>query len=672
MDEEEGSDLVTIREIGAPVNFAPPDLGRLGQPYQRPPTNYSLCDQPDGLCRTCKSIDLLSLFRDGLPVDRRGSVSLERGVPLGYSDQIEANARCPLCRIVAAVVFRYSGIHDRGVEFWFLKPVFGYEVLTFEERRGDPAADARRKATPTTSSIYLAVVRSFKGEDEFGHYTFMNRRYIGLLNASELTGRIDLGPRLHDLLSVDFDMIKDWLSRCRSHDTCKQLSPASGHGLALRVLDTELLQVVDLPNGSPYIALSYVRGAIPSVEPKAIYTFSDFPRLLQDAVAVVKALSHRYLWTDFLCISNTDSLQQIAEIERMCTIYRQAEATIIVAPAWDCTKGIPGVNNSARSAWQRSEQFDGMRLITSHLSLGVVVKSSRWGRRGWTFQEGLMSRRCIVFGPEQVYYQCAGGTWCESMLEPHSHTSPSNLDHLFEGTLRDPFLDESSDPTSLYWSLVKDYTSRDLTYATDALRGFTGFLEHFSALRNMSFLWGLPNQPSLSRNLLWGHIPAPHQQVTRRPAFPSWSWAGWSGRATLEYLGEEEPHTVFTMSWAYDGNGEGNDASEENVAGEKSEGFVLRCTADVATVPLTVTNSICAEVSEGSYFDLDCGISEVVGFNGRRHEHMEVYRDRQYTYGLLLRPAVDNEDLFERIGNGWMTVETFDWFLPSRRTLRLG
>ncbi|ERF75873.1 hypothetical protein EPUS_01239 [Endocarpon pusillum Z07020] len=629
---------------------------------------------------TLHLLSALERRRNGLPFDRSGSVPLDRGVPLGYSDDIEANVRCPLCRIVADAADTLTREDDREVEFWFLKPVFGYEVLTFGERRSDPAAHARQKATPPTSSVYLGVARSFKMQDEhgFGYYTSVSSIYIGLLNQAELTGRTDWAPRLHDLQSVDFEMIKNWLSRCRSHETCNQLSPASGHGLTLRVLDTKLLQVIDLPHGSPYIALSYVLGGIPPVEQKAIYKLSELPRFLQDAIAVANALSHRYIWTDYLCISNTDSLQRTADIERMGTIYRQAFATIINAPTWDNPQGIPGVNDSDRWVRQSSEQFDGMTLVTSHLSLGMVVKSSAWGRRGWIFQEGLMSPRCIVFGPEQVYYQCAGGIWCESMLEPLSNMSQSNSNASFQGTLRDPFLDESSDSTSLYWSLVEDYTSRNLTFPNDSLRGFKGFLEYFSTLRNMSFFWGLPNTPSLSRNLLWSHTPAPHQSVTRRPDFPSWSWAGWSGTASLSYLGEEDPQTVFTMGLEYDGNGEENAAGEENraregnVAGEKSEGFVLRCTADVATVPLSVKSASFARVSNASYFDLNCGTSEGLGFNKTRHEYMEVYRDPNFTYGLLLRPRADDQDVFERMGNGWMDIRTLALVHPSRKTLKLG
>lgn len=30
----------------------------------------------------------------------------------------------------------------------------------------------------------------------------------------------------------------------------------------------------------------------------------------------------------------------------------------------------------------------------------------RWASRGWTFQESLLSRRCLVFTEERVYFEC--------------------------------------------------------------------------------------------------------------------------------------------------------------------------------------------------------------------------------------------------------------------------
>jgi Heterokaryon incompatibility protein (HET) len=354
---EEADTIASIQrcEERALLNFAPPDLERLGQPFQRPRATYvdfRACDEPDQLCRTCGSIDLLALFRDGLHLDCSGPMPVEKGIPLGYSDQVYANAGCPFCRLVVDIGDTNFPGDEREVEFWSLKTVSGYEVMTAMERSGDSAIQVRRTIAAKSAAIYLAVVRSVKSPPGYGfeYRTIVKDSiYIGLQDQEILTGRTEFRPRLQDPQRVSFEIIKDWLHQCDSHEICKHISPPSGCGLSLKVLDAKNLHVIDLPQSSSYIALSYVLGSTRSLKQRNIYTLSDLPCFYQDAIAIVKALNHRYIWTDYICIDNTDSPQRALDIERMGTIYRQAYATIVNAAAGDAREGIPGINGTDRS-----------------------------------------------------------------------------------------------------------------------------------------------------------------------------------------------------------------------------------------------------------------------------------------------------------------------------------
>jgi hypothetical protein len=292
----------------------------------------------------------------------------------------------------------------------------------------------------------------------------------------------------------------------------------------------------------------------------------------------------------------------------------------------------------------------------------MAVKTGVWGRRGWNFQEGLMSTRCIVFGPEQVYYECAEDTFCESITEPCPDSPRPGPRGSSKSVLRDPFLDQRSDSIALYWSLVQNYTSRNLTHATDSLLAFQGFFEYFSALRNMSFLWGLPNNPDLPRNLLWEHGPWNDPSVTRRPGFPSWSWAGWAGAVYMNFPADNDPQTTFTLTQVLD--------KEKTEA--KQEDLVLRFTAYLATVTLSVHMLVCATGDEKSSFMLDCGLYETTSFHGMRYEYMEICRGQGSTHGLLLRRRKDEKDVFERIGSGFMQLMTLDAVNPARKNVKLG
>ncbi len=185
------------------------------------------------------------------------------------------------------------------------------------------------RETTTTNSValYLAIVCSIRSPPGYGfeyRTIIKDSIYIGLLDQAKLTGRVNYSLRLHDPQCVSFDVIRNWLDRCDSHKICSNIAPISGNRLNLKVLDIEHLQVVHSPEGSLYIALSYVLGKTPSIRQRTTYTLSDFPRFYQDAIAVVRALNHRYIWTDYICIDNTNTTQRALEIERMGTIYRQA------------------------------------------------------------------------------------------------------------------------------------------------------------------------------------------------------------------------------------------------------------------------------------------------------------------------------------------------------------
>lgn len=83
--------------------------------------------------------------------------------------------------------------------------------------------------------------------------------------------------------------------------------------------------------------------------------------------------------------------------------------------------------------------------------------------------------------------------------------------------------------TTPYMSLVGDYTSRSMTNASDSLNAFLGIISTLSRrLFPEGFVWGLPLR-SHPQSLGWFHDR--QSNPTRRPAFPSWCWAGWEGNA---------------------------------------------------------------------------------------------------------------------------------------------
>lgn len=74
-----------------------------------------------------------------------------------------------------------------------------------------------------------------------------------------------------------------------------------------------------------------------------------------------------------------------------------------------------------------------------------------------------------------------------------------------------------------FWSLVKAYSKRQLSFESDVIRAFTGILKSIEPDFGYS-VWAIPSKEFV-RGLTWAH--SLHKMDLRRPGFPSWSWTGW-------------------------------------------------------------------------------------------------------------------------------------------------
>jgi hypothetical protein len=197
--------------------------------------------------------------------------------------------------------------------------------------------------------------------------------------------------------------------------------------------------------------------------------------------------------------------------------------------------------------------------MTTEETMRRWVSKSKWSSRGWTYQEGLLSRRCIVFTPNEAFVVCHSGTCKERKLpfsprtETQSETIPSLLGTKSKYTNAVKFeehLTQYHKRVSQYTGAfkfevhVEQYQKREFSFQEDALDAFRGVL---TLLDNQSY-YGLPI-PHLSdrdvdhvaiafnRALLWASNTsdreAPESDLdalaNARPGLPSWSWTAHRG-----------------------------------------------------------------------------------------------------------------------------------------------
>ncbi|KAM3089373.1 hypothetical protein ACMFMG_000976 [Clarireedia jacksonii] len=194
-------------------------------------------------------------------------------------------------------------------------------------------------------------------------------------------------------------------------------------------------------------------------------TFSSLPKTFQDAVIATRALGLRYLWIDSLCILQDSKQDWEEQCSMIVRVYKDSAVTIAGPQASDCHSGF--LNN---------------RLLNDEISLTVSDDED--------------SDRITI-----------------------SIQDPADME------LQSPLAKRD-----WHWEiLVRDYSSKSLTYMTDRLPALSALASDFHRATGADYLAGLWRQ-DLPVGLTW-HIPQHYfENTSPMPSnseyiAPPWSWA---------------------------------------------------------------------------------------------------------------------------------------------------
>ena len=243
-------------------------------------------------------------------------------------------------------------------------------------------------------------------------------------------------------------------------------------------------------------------------------------------------------------------VHKLSQIMQMDQIYSGADLTIVAAAGDDKFYGLPGVSETPRIKKSSLQLLEGTVFSTGPDPCKHVSGHSPWSKRAWTFQEGVLSNRLLVFTDYQMSFYCQRTSWMEALGGPQYadqqvvdwdswpvRTSLWDPDDL-RGKPGEHLLEH---PVEVFKTLVQQYSRRSLSYQDDALNAVFGVLKSLANRDDpVLSLGGLPyyhynhDRPSrpvehamgiaLSWKFCHNDVPPP-----RRKAFPSWTWAGWNG-----------------------------------------------------------------------------------------------------------------------------------------------
>jgi hypothetical protein len=502
------------------------------------------------LCDNCQEIDLKTAFKQPLNRYKETGVAIAN---LGSRTKAWNKSSCTLCRLFAAV----SSLSEDSKS---------YHLRAMSFIQATRHSEYYKPRTYNGDAICLVVVPGDKNCVKDKRSLRKNIRYcrttgcILPVHLSSSTNRSRYQARLMNAECIDYDFVRQCLDFCQRrhnhHEMCKITNVSSPS--SIKVIDCESLSVIPAPPGCSYVALSYVWGPNDSEVPLKFGTGTSLPRLppkvIRDAIALTRNLNWRYLWVDKYCINQLDEKVKKQQIGQMGKIYGAAALTIVAAAGSDAHSGLPGVSNSRRRP-QASAHVQGRLLAETFPLPEYSIHKSKWATRGWTYQEGVLSTRRLVFTEEQVFFECKTMSCCEAISTPlvaihkgmefGKTVKPGYFEGFAEFSPYPRFNLGSRGFTGLgcFAKHVERFTARELTYPSDGLNAIMGILDNLGNENMIYHHWGLPinfkgNPPTpdvFACSLLWTHKPNRNQSPpTRKKEFPSFCWAGWLGVATLQ------------------------------------------------------------------------------------------------------------------------------------------
>jgi hypothetical protein len=381
--------------------------------------------------------------------------------------------------------------------------------------------------------------------------------------------------RVLDQQWVDLPVISQWMVDCsESHgEECE--NPMKIMRVVPDLLvDVKRKRIVKGRETLRYMALSYRLG---NAAPFRL-SLSDLDKLGKDAILeneqvlerlpltvrhamlLANELGYEYLWTDVLCVLHDGPATLGDQLNKMSAIYASAAMTIVSTDG-DGTDGIPGLHgiSGPRDLQQATFAIRDEHLIVPNTdSVDVTNPHTDYHRRGWTYQEFIMSPRKLVFMNQQAHW------WCQCYQRFESDARNTNKTNDTSGVRRfDEFFDRFRFIRSGYpdlrglSNLLSLYNMRSLTYSGDALPAISGLLTVLSRGFAHGFLHGIPEK-FFDIALSWrpyrvrdykNDLVQEELCKSRRPSaldcesgsttlgsieIPSWSWAAWQTAITFQ------------------------------------------------------------------------------------------------------------------------------------------
>ncbi|CAH0048672.1 unnamed protein product [Clonostachys solani] len=400
----------------------------------------------------------------------------------------------------------------------------------------------------------------------------------GLRKDNLLELLIEEGREGHELEACIL-IIKYWLGECWNHHSICQSEPEGWvpelprrliYLGELSTTSVEEIKIIDTEDHAnfQYIAVSYrwpmclspnqqlnedTRDAFYSG-----YPVSRLHPLYADTFKVAAMLGIKYVWIDALCILQGTDQDWCAEASKVASVYGNSIFTLAYGDGPDK----PDLEPGCRSYHGSCRLEEAVRAASRPFLQGKLTEYDRrspealyhWleangnfptrpegeiDRRGWAFQERLLSRRILSVTKDGFFWDCCSLNAADCRpLGLRGDFSPKFRD-LEERRLKTPLLTGNasrevaldSDMYFLWRRIIEKYSHRNFTYDRDRLVALEGVVQRFQTVIKEPCFLGMW-QGDVLRSLVWfcdTDPDSPYLSRSNNDPFelraPSWSWA---------------------------------------------------------------------------------------------------------------------------------------------------
>ncbi|KAL6711647.1 hypothetical protein ACN47E_004581 [Coniothyrium glycines] len=507
-----------------------------------------------------------------------------------------AQRLCVFCRLLYSDVFAQWStlerlctpdiLHSRALKLWLHGDVLHIKKLSFGHGSEDTSLYrwSARKLGRTRESKVVVVVTfravsreansigpNSKAEQPYNlpervFHCFPEADLGELLNPAQLGPSTN--PEAHDGIQI-----KAWIRKCSvEHKHCPKRAGAGSKYVPTRLLHVggkrrgEPIRIVDTRASNvkgPYVTLSHCWGKSPE-ERKDKLTIETSERFMREgipweylsknfrqAVDVARFLEIDYIWIDSLCIIQDSMVDWAYESGLMHKVYRNSYCNIAAA---DAAESQGGLFRSRAPQDVLPAKLD-CHASTTMFAKGSwrIVREDLWDhgllqrplyKRGWVFQERMLSPRILHFSKHQIFWDCTEMSACETIPSelPLPLDRLSSIDRHWRGRLQEGGTNEAimlsaanDDLIDDFWrATVENYTGLDLTKQYDkrvAVWSIAKLVRDNLREAYVAGLWEL----ALEEQLAWKVADC---TTARKPdelaTNPTWSWASINGKVLVQ------------------------------------------------------------------------------------------------------------------------------------------